>query len=85
VRLELLTPPALVGVRVDDGQVLPALLMARRGDRRFVQVSRGPGRNSLVWVDGDTVLASDQAMPAALPDATAVGGAPARRAPRALR
>ena len=42
--MQLLTP-TLVDV---DGR--PALLLAQRGDRRFVQVSHGPGDNRLRWV-----------------------------------
>jgi hypothetical protein len=88
VRLELLTSPTLVGVRGPDDQVLPALLMARRGDRRFVQVSRGPGCNSLVWVDAADVLAAGASVPvsAAGPSLDApLPSAPSRGAPRALR
>lgn len=45
MRLELLTPPALVTVHGT-----PALLLARRGDRCYVQLSRGAGANHLCWV-----------------------------------
>jgi hypothetical protein len=88
VRLELLTSPTLVGVRSPDGAVLPALLIACRGDRRFVQVSRGPGCNALVWVDAASVLAPGEAVTVStaapmLPPP--VHGAPSRGAPRALR
>lgn len=85
MRLEMLIPPALVGVRDADGQVLLALLIARRGERSFVQVSRGPGCNSLVWVDVDAVLAAAGAVAgqrvAPAPDVRAPSG----RAPRRLR
>jgi hypothetical protein len=83
VRLELLTPPALVGVREPGGQVLLALLIARRGDRRYVQISRGRGCNSLVWVEVDAVLPAEEA--AAAPAAVPAPGAPTRGLPRALR
>ena len=45
MRLELLTPPELVSVHG-----APALLLARRGDRCYVQLSRGSGANHLCWV-----------------------------------
>lgn len=48
--LEMLTPPAPVVVRDADGQPRPALLLGRRDDRSFVQVSGGPGDNRLRWV-----------------------------------
>ena len=50
MRLELLTPPALVAV-----DRAPALLLARRGDRRYVQVRHGIGLNHLRWVDASLV------------------------------
>ena len=54
MRLELLSPPALVSVA--DGPVRrPALLLARRADRRYVSVSSGPGLNALRWVAADVV------------------------------
>lgn len=53
--LQLLTPPLLVTVRGPDGQVRRGLLLGRRGDRRFVQVSAGPGDNRLRWVGADAV------------------------------
>ena len=46
----LLSPPALVQVRDLDGAVRRALLLARRADRCFLQVSRGPGDNVLRWL-----------------------------------
>jgi hypothetical protein len=52
VRLELVRPPRLVSV-ADAGAVggrRPALLMATRGGRHYVQVSSGPGLNTLRWV-----------------------------------
>lgn len=54
--LQLLTPPVPVRVRDTDGQVRPALLLGGRDDRRFVQVSRGPGDNRLRWVPADVVV-----------------------------
>lgn len=54
MHLELHTPPALVAV-VDDGQTRQALLMASRGGRCYVQVSRGPGLNCLRWVTASAV------------------------------
>lgn len=81
MRLELLTPPALVGVREPSGVVLPGLLLARRGDRRYVQLSRGPGCNALVWIEADAVLPAVSA-PALRAPAL---GAPVRGRPRALR
>jgi hypothetical protein len=64
VRLELLHPPVPVAVERS-----PALLLARRGERRYVQVSRGPGLNHLRWVDARLVRPPTEAEPveAALP------------------
>ena len=45
-----LPTPTLVDVRGPDGRVRPALLLASRGDRRFVQVNHAPGDNRLRWV-----------------------------------
>ena len=58
MRLELQTPPTLVSVEI-DGRVLPALLLARRGERRYVQVCSGPGCNALRWVDAVQLRAPD--------------------------
>ena len=58
MRLELLSPPALVAV-----DRAPALLLARRGDRRYVQVSLGPGLNHLRWVAADRVRPAGEAEP----------------------
>lgn len=58
MRLEMLTPPALVAV-----DRAPALLLARRGDRRYVQVSRGAGLNHLRWVPADAVKPAEEAQP----------------------
>ena len=49
-RLQLVHPPALVQVRDLDGAVRPALLVARRDARCFLQVSRGAGDNVLRWL-----------------------------------
>jgi hypothetical protein len=62
--LELHHPPLLVAV-TRAGAVLPALLLASRGSRRYVQLSRGPGANHLLWVDAydlspGTVLTGSQ-------------------------
>lgn len=48
--LQLLVPPVLVSVLDLDGCVRPALLLGRRDERRFVQVSHGAGDNRLRWV-----------------------------------
>jgi len=61
VPLQLLAPPLLVAVRGPDGQVRKGVLLARRGERRFVQVSGGPGDNRLRWVPADVVLESQPA------------------------
>jgi hypothetical protein len=71
VRLELLTPPALVSVDRS-----PALLLARRGDRRYVQVSRAPGLNHLRWVDAAQVRAPEEAEPVHAPLPTTRFGLP---------
>ena len=49
-RLHLVTPPSLVHVRDVDGAPRPALLVARRDDRCYLQVSRGAGDNVLRWL-----------------------------------
>ena len=54
MRLQLLTPPALVTVR-EPGGPRSALLLATRGGRSYVQVSRGVGANHLVWVGSGQV------------------------------
>jgi hypothetical protein len=54
VRLHLLTPPALVTVR-ERGEDRRALLLATRGERSYVQVSRGVGANHLLWVGSGQV------------------------------
>jgi len=61
VPLQLLTPPLLVTVRGPAGQFRQGVLLARRGDRRFVQVSGGPGDNRLRWVPAEAVLESQPA------------------------
>ena len=48
--VELIDPPALVQVRDRDGRVRRALLLARRADRAYLQVNRGPGDNVLRWL-----------------------------------
>lgn len=58
MRLELLSPPTLVTV---DRR--PALLLARRGDGRYVQVSRGAGLNHLRWVCAAQVRPAEEAEP----------------------
>lgn len=68
MRLVLLTPPALVAVE-DDGTARRAWLIARRGERCFVCVSRGAGDNALRWVDAGRLR----------PAAAAVAPAPVRR------
>lgn len=80
--LELLSPPALVQVRDRDGAVRPALLIGRRDDRAYLQVSRGAGDNVLRWLPAADVRPADGLAPAALH----VPDAPVRlRAPRGQR
>ena len=64
MRLEQVVPPELVAVGDDDGTRL-ALLLARRGDRRYVQISSGAGLNHLRWVDCSVVRPADQRQPQA--------------------
>ena len=59
MRLELLTPPALVSVHGT-----PALLLARRGDRCYVQLSRGAGANHLCWVAAGALREQGGPLPA---------------------
>ena len=80
--LELLTPPALVRVRDVDGALRPALLIGRRADRSYVQVSRGAGDNVLRWLPSEQVSAGGDGVP--LPPV--VRPAPVQlRAPRSWR
>ena len=65
--LELHRPPLLVAV-ARAGTVLPALLIARRGDRRYVQLSRGHGSNHLVWVAATDLRPAGVPVPTASPD-----------------
>lgn len=66
MRLQLLSPPVLVGV-ADGGVVHPALLLATRGDRRYVQLSRGAGQNHLRWVAASAVGPVPEQVPAGAP------------------
>ena len=69
MRLELVRPPRLVSVGDGDGDRRPALLLATRDDRHYVQVSHGPGLNRLRWVPAAAVgppgPTADRAGPAA--------------------
>ena len=86
--MQLLTP-TLVDVRGQDGTVRPALLLARRADRRFVQVSHAAGDNRLRWVGvADVREAAGPVAPALAPGpgaAAAPSGAVALSGPRASR
>ena len=64
MRLHLLVPPALVTVE-DGGVRLPALHLATRGDRCYVQVSRAAGCNHLRWVSSARVGPAERAPGAA--------------------
>jgi hypothetical protein len=55
--LRLVSPPSLVQVRDADGALRRALLFARRDDRCFLQVRRGPGDNVLRWLPSADVRA----------------------------
>jgi hypothetical protein len=46
----MICPPALVHVRDLDGALRPALLLALRDGRSYVQVSRGAGDSVLRWL-----------------------------------
>jgi len=84
VRLELLTPPVLVTVD-DGGTPRPSLLLARRGRRSYVCVSRGPGSNHLRWVDAAEV-GPPQEWVGGLVRASAAGcSVPSTGLPRTLR
>ena len=86
--MQLLTP-TLVDVCSADGTVRPALLLARRADRRFVQVSHAAGDNRLRWVGaGDVREAAGPVTPAFAPGpggAVAPSGAVALSVPRGNR
>ena len=62
MRLELLSPPPLVQVRDLDGVVRPALLLGRRADRSYLQVSRGAGDNVLRWLPSAHVAAAGEVL-----------------------
>ena len=80
--MQLLTP-TLVDVRGPDGTVRPAVLLARRDDRRFVQVSHAAGDNRLRWVGvTDVTEAGELVAPAFAAGASA---AVALSGPRASR
>ena len=80
--MQLLTP-TLVDVRGTDGEVRRALLLGRRDDRRFVQVSHAAGDNRLRWVAAAAVQPSTA--PAPPPYSPGVSGAVALSAPRSQR
>ena len=77
MRLVLLTPPALVAVE-DGGVLRRAWLLARRGERCFVCVSRGAGDNALRWVEQERLRPGDATVQWApvRPGAAPVGGLP---------
>ena len=81
--------PTLVDVRGQDGTLRPAVLLARRGERCFVQVSHAAGDNRLRWVGaGDVAEATGPVRPAVAPaqgGAVAPSGAVALLGPRASR
>ena len=78
--LHLHRPPLLVAV-ASAGEVLPALLIASRGSRRYVQLSRGVGSNHLVWVAADDLRPGGEPVP--VPVATP-GAAPPGAGSRGL-
>lgn len=77
-RLHLVRPPRLVQVRDVDGVLRPALLVARREDRCYLQVSRSAGDNVLRWLPAVDVGPARAAGPA-----TVLHGGGAQRRPRA--
>ena len=82
MRLELLTPPALVEVRDLDGALRLALLLGRRDGRCYLQVSRSAGDNVLRWLPSAEVRETTSAAP--LP-ARVRSGPVQLRAPRSWR
>ena len=82
--MRMLTP-TLVDVRGRDGQVRPALLLAQRADRRFVQVSHAAGDNRLRWVAAADVAESGDLVAPPPPFAAGASGAVALSGPRASR
>lgn len=69
-------------VRDVDGEVRPALLIGRRGDRSYLQVSRGAGDNVLRWLPTESVGTAGDLRPLT----TSVHDAPVQlRAPRSWR
>ena len=80
--LSLVHPPALVQVRDADGALRPALLLGRRAERSYLQVSRGAGDNVLRWLPSADVHPAG----APAPLRTAVHAAPVQlRSPRSWR
>ena len=88
----MISPPALVSVRDLDGALRPALLLARRDDRSYVQVSRGAGDSVLRWLPSSRLAPASPctAGPGALPVPTSAAPGVrdttlARRSPRSAR
>lgn len=77
--------PTLVDVRGHDGQVRPALLLAQRADRRFVQVSHAAGDNRLRWVPAADVAEAGDPVASPPPFVAGESGAVALSGPRAGR
>lgn len=73
--LELHRPPLLVAV-AREGQLLPALLLASRGERRYVQLTRGVGSNHLVWVSADQLRPGGAPVPTVPPSGAGARGLP---------
>ena len=82
--MRMLTP-TLVDVRGRDGQVRPALLLAERADRRFVQVSHAAGDNRLRWVAAADVTEAGDPVAPPPPFVAGGSGAVALSGPRADR
>lgn len=85
--MQLLTP-TLVDVLGTDGATRRALLLARSGDRRYVQVSHAAGDNRLRWVPAcDVQPATARTASGLLPAAygPTASGAVALSGPRAQR
>jgi hypothetical protein len=83
----MIRPPALVHVRDLDGALRPALLLALRDGRSYVQVSRGAGDSVLRWLpSGRLAPASSEAVRgSAVPRREVHDGAVSWRPPRSTR
>ena len=81
----MIRPPALVHVRDLDGVLRPALLLAQRDGRSYLQVCRGAGDSVLRWLPSAHLApARPDAVPGGAVWVVPVGAVSGRR-PRSSR